>query len=97
MKRLNVNHYFLVEKNYKPSSVFLSNKIMNIVPYGDRRILIFDANEDIVKANIVGPFNLIEYKYKRINIYYIPFFELIGLIISFFSFFLFIIYIKYKK
>jgi hypothetical protein len=97
MKRLNVNHYFLVEKNYKPSSVFLSNKIMNIIPYGDRRILIFDVNEEIVNANIVGPFNLIEHKYKKINIYYIPLFELIGLMISFFSIFSFIIYIRYKK
>lgn len=97
MKKLNIDYYFQVENNYKPSPVLLNNKIMNAVPYGDKRILIFDINNKIVKTNIIGPFNLIEYKYKKINIYYIPLFEFLGLIISSFSIFLFCIYIKYKK
>jgi hypothetical protein len=97
MKKFNIDHYFQVENNYKPSPVLLSNKIMNAVPYGDKRILIFDNNKEIVKTNIIGPFNLIDYKYKKINIYYIPIFELLGSIISFFSIFLFCVYIKCKK
>jgi hypothetical protein len=97
MKKLNIDYYFQVEKNYKPFPVLFDKKIMNVVAYGDKRILIFDINNQVVKADIIGPFNLVEYKHKLINIYYIPLFEFFGLIISFFSIFLFSIYIKYKK
>ena len=97
MKKLNIDYYFQVEKNYKPLPVLFDKKIMNVVPYGDKRILIFDINKQVVKADIIGPFNLVEYKHKLINIYYIPLFEFLGLIISFFSIFLFSIYIKNKK
>jgi hypothetical protein len=97
IKKFRIENYFKVEKNYKPRQVLLNNKIMNILPYGDKRILIINNKNEIIKPIIVGPFNLIKEKHKMVNIYYIPLFEFLGLFISFFSIISLALYTKYKK
>jgi hypothetical protein len=85
LKKINLDNYFFIEKNYKTIVSQLNSVDVSIAPFAPNRLIFFDQNYNVIKASNYGPFKIINGKFFEVNIFYVPILEILGLFFLFLS------------